>query len=279
MTASPLPWSTITTAIRAWVSTSTELPLGQVVWSKGNVPQLARPFAWITRLGGPRDTAPRSQQTFTVPMLERVTVSTVTPDTTYAIGILEGAAGVGGPEPAPIEYQFPSGSTPTATMIRDGLVAAFSGASWPTAMADPEHDDALLIVSTEARPLFTVVPSTGLTVAFVAGGRCHRWYRDIELTFRVQAETDELRPGQDAEDLLARARAALDTDTTRDALRDAGLVVRRAGAPIDLSQVIDTEFVSRTSQDFTFATRTEVVESRPWVRGFARPTTTLTEAV
>lgn len=266
MTALPIDDSAIETAIRAWVSDAMELPLGSVVWTGGDVPQLARPFAWIFWLSGPRETAAMEEIDYAATMLSRATVTTAIEGQVYSLRIYEGHDPLGTDTGELYSYTAQIGDDVDA--IRDALVSLVNAEGWPTAVADAENEGALLVAGDidTSRRRFTLEPSAGITVVNLFDGHGVLTRQDTEITFRLQVETDSQQAGATGRALLSRARADLNTRTRSDRLRDAGLVFRRAGTPLDVSAVLNAAYAHRGSQDFTFAARTQVAETRRFIR-------------
>lgn len=273
MTALPIEYAAIETATRAWVSESTELPLASVVWSGGNVPQLTRPFAWIRWLGGPRETAPIAVRDYAATMLSRVTVGTAVVDQVYSVRIYEGAD-PDGTDPG-LLYSYTALIGDDVDAIRDALVTLINAYGWPKASADAATGALLLVGDvTTSRKRFTVEPSADVVVVNLYDGHGILTRQDSEITFRVQCETDTQAAGTDGSALLSRARVDLNTRDRSDTLRAAGLVFRKSGASQDVSFVANAAHVYRGSQDFVFAVRTQVAETRRFIR-LVTPTVSL----
>lgn len=272
MTALPIDYETVEAAVRTWLGESTELGVSSVVWTNGDVPQLARPFVWATWLGAARETSPIEEREYAAVMMSRVTIDTAVVDQVYSLGIYEGVDALSAQAPTLYSYTALEGDDVDA--IRDALIGQIEGDAWPNVRAEVAAGSMLLIGNTTgSRRRFTLEPSADVTVANLYDGHGIMTRQDSEVTFRVQAETDDGSAAANGRALLSRARAELNTRSRSDTLRVAGLVFRRAGAPLDVSFVANGAYAHRGSQDYIFAIRTEVNERRQYARRFSMTVT------
>lgn len=275
MTALPIDYDVVESAIRTWLGESMETGVASVVWTGGDVPQLPRPFAWCQWLGAPRETSPISEHDYPAVMMARVTVTSATQGQSYSLAVYEGVDALGTQQPETYSYTAQAGDDVDA--IRDALLEQIEDAEWPNVRVD-ESDDrvgAMLLIGnvTGSRRRFTLTPSAGVSVNVLYHGHGILTRQDSEITFRVQVETDDGSANGNGRALLSRARSELNTRGRSDTLRDAGLVFRRSGAPLDVSFVANGGHVHRGSQDYIFAIRTEVDERRRFVRRFSTTVT------
>ena len=275
MTALPIDYEAVESAIRTWIGESMEIATTSVVWTGGDVPQLPRPFAWSQWLGAPRETSPISEYHYAAVMMSRVTVTTATVGQVYSLSIYEGVDALG--TQAPEAYSYTAQLGDDRDDIRDALIGLIEADEWPNVRVDDADDriGAMLLIGnvTGSRKRFTISPSAGISVVNIYDGHGILTRQDSEVTFRVQAETDDGGANGNGRALLSRARSDLNTRSRSDTLRDAGLVFRRSGAPLDVSFLANGAHVHRGSQDYIFAIRTEVDERRRFIRRFSATVT------
>jgi hypothetical protein len=257
----PQNWQAAENALHAWVVEATGLSATSVVWSYGNAPERARPWAWLDVVSGPTADGQWERRAGEQVMLETYTVPEDVDADDYGVRLYDAHDG----SDAGNLYVFEAIGTEDPEDVRDALVALLQSEPGLTVAAQGERS--FTVEGTLSRKRWHSGAVGQLERVVTRDGIFDLIYQPQRFTVRVQVEADGVAADRLTRSLISRVSAWLGRSVNRSALRQAGRVAHRSSeAPINLSRQVGDRFVARTAQDFVFNIAAQLAADAPWVR-------------